>query len=622
MILHDLIYSTASDKRLVPTSQHLKKLLQALESRLSISGFTESALGWALIFSNQMSGSPEAKDRDKAENKLNYTMTPPNNVVCELTKGISQLARVGEQLQKIEIVTTSEHAAWLVAFINWCLGKPPAIILEGNRALAPETDNVIVRLAKRGTELRINTFDCIGNIKNLVATDKLSMVSFSGMVDVRTFGLATLNRHFGHPDEPKYHACLQALPHACKLIRRRIEVFGDIISDHWRYDEVPNPEGWRSPSTKLLKGEAFPPLRQMSQALHNYTSNSGEKAPLSLQELPDIEHLVHLPSVSLVRKTIKSTCPCFECQHTSDSSATFKCEYTQFIEQICECVAHVMAISLLHPSDPKGVQVCFGSEVPEKTIRNMFMTLQQLPVGMSLHLSEILGFVIPVLGHQPPQMATWIMSSWYGQTVLPCILSNETLQKEEILALECIPGAIIRGEEYFNNIMVSPVCEDGEFEKAHKNTEDDDHPLLEQRTLIKDAIVPKDLFKGFQLQWMVEIRDTAILTSLTMPQLHGMPIRNPRRIWDAALNSVFVDCSHDPATPFHPQSLKIWNLQPVDPRRRRRDHPDVGVVQSYQNEPVRYFTLTSGRPAIVRMQACLNCCIDRSELVSDVYVIV
>ena len=219
-------------------------------------------------------------------------------------------------------------------------------------------------------------------------------------------------------------------------------------------------------------------------------------------------------------------------------------------------------------------------------------------------------------------MATWIMSSWYGQTVLPRIFSNETLQKEEILALECIPGAIIRGEEYFNNVMVSPVCEDGEFEKAHKNTEDDDHPSLEQRTLIKDAIVPKDLFKGFQLQWMVEIRDTAILTSLTMPQPHGMPIRNPRRIWDAALNSVFVDCSHDPATPFHPQSLKIWNLQPVDPRRRRRDHPDVGVVQSYQNEPVRYFTLTSGRPAIVRMQACLNCCIDRSELVSDVYVIV
>ncbi|KAL6714543.1 hypothetical protein ACLMJK_007968 [Lecanora helva] len=621
VILHNLIYSTASDKRLVPTSQHLKKLLQALESRLSTSGFTESAIGWALIFSNELYGSPEAQSLEKAEDKLNYTMTPPNNVVCELTKGLSQLARVGEQLQKIEIVTTSEHAAWLVAFIKWCLGRPPVIILKGNRPLAPETDNnIIVRLAKRGTELRMNTFDCIGNIKNLVATDKLPRVPFSGMVDVRTFGLATLNRHFGHPDEPKYRACLQALPHACKSARRRMKVIGDSIRAHWRYNDVPDPEEWRSSSTQLFKGDAFPPLGQISRALHNYTGNSSEKAPLSLRELPDIEYLGHLPSVSLVRKKIKSTCPCHDCQMTNPSP-NYKCEYDRFIDQICECVAHVMAISLLHSNDPKGVQVFFGSEISKMTISNIVLTVKQHPIDINFHLSDILGFVIPMLGHQPPRVATWMMSSWHDQTIFPRIFSNETLQKEEILALECIPGAIIRGEEYFNNVMVSPICDDWKFE-ARTDIDDEDHPLSEQRTRIKDAIVPKNLFKEFQLQWMVEIRDTAILTSLTMPQLHGIPIRNPRRIWDAALDSVFVDCSHDPATPYHPQSLNTWDLQPVDPRRQKWDHPDVGIVQSYQNEPVRCFTLTSGHPAIVRMQACLNCCIECSELVPDRYVIV
>jgi hypothetical protein len=580
IILHELIYTTATDKKLVPTSQHLKQLMQAVEDRLAKSGFAESALGWALIFSNETETSGDVQSPQLLIGEKHCTMAPSAKTVVGLTKAMSSLARVGEEVQRIEIATTIDHAAWLVAFVKWSLGAPPAIVLCNGRTLAPETDlRVILRLVKntgKAQEVRVDIYDYTGKIMNFVR-DVPSLAEFKGLVSVGIYGETMLRRLFDYSRDPKYRACLQALPYACVLVRQNL-----VVRNEWSTAKISTADldQWVDPETRLTKGQVFPSVEKISHVLHNYLGGSREEAPPNLSEISSVETVEDLSLVSLVKSRMAQVCTCQSCQNTSTKTNTY-CKFQRFLSDVSLCVAHVLAISLLNAADPGGAQVYFGSKISGPFLQCVQSILSgKKPPECSV--SDVLEIAVQMVGHDLSDKHAWVMSSRYDQTVFPQILSTQTIQSEGILSLECIPGILMWDELRYNSVLVSRLYRQWDFDDEDPSTEiTAKEGSLYQQVKLEDgvAVYPKDSFPGLKVKWQVGLKENDVEVAVVIPKFATLPGRNPRYVLDSAAESLFVNCTHDRMARFTPHTGNIYTTQPLDPRPQSRDPNSIGIVQ-------------------------------------------
>jgi hypothetical protein len=622
IVLHELIYTTATDKKLVPTSQHLKQLIQAVEDRLATSGFAESALGWAIMLSNETETSEDVQSPQLLIGEKHCTMAPPAKAVVGLTKAMSRLARVGEEVQRIEIVTTVDHAAWLVAFVKWSLGAPPAIVLYNGRTLGPETDlRVILRLVKntgKAQEVRVDIYDYTGKIKDFVR-DVPSLAEFRGLVGVRIYGETMLRRLFRHPHDPKYRACLQALPYACVLVRQNL-----VIRNEWSTAKISTADlgQWVGPETRLTMGQVFPSVEKISHVLHDYVGSSREEAPPHLTEISSVGTIEGLSLVSLVKSRMDEVCTCRSCRNTSTKANTY-CKFKRFLSDVSRCAAHVLAISLLNPADPGGVQICFGSEISGPFLQCIQSILSgNKPPECSV--SDVLEIAVQMVGHDLSDKHAWVMSSRYDQTVFPQMLSTQTIQSEGILSLECIPGILMWDGLRYNTVLVSSLYRQWDFDDEDPNMEiTAQEGILYQQVKLEDgvAVYPKDSFSGLKLEWQVGLKETDVEVALLIPKFATLPGRNPRYVLDSAAESLFVNCTHDRMARFTPHTGNIYTTQPLDPRPQSRDPNSIGIVQCDKNEQIRFFTLATGRPGIIRLNSCLECCVKCCHLLASRFIV-
>ena len=624
VVLHKLIYTTAADKKLVPTSQHLKQLMQAVEDRLARSGFSESALGWARIFSKEMEISGDIQSGQLLIGEKSATMAPPTDAVVGLTQAMSRLARVGEEIQRIEIATTADHAAWFVAFVKWCLGAPPTIVFYNDRTLASESDSrVTLRLIKstgKSQEIRVDLHEYTGNIKNLVRTGP-SLAEFRGLVGVGDYGQAILRRPFGPPKDPRYRACVQALTYACVLVRQNL-----VVRREWSTTKISTADldQWVGPETTATKGQVFASVENISPVLHDYLGGSPDERPPRLAEIPSGVIIEDLPLVSLVKSRMFQDCPCRSCQNTTTKAIT-ACKFEKFLLDVSHCVADVLALSLLKPVDPGGVQVYFGFDTSGAFVQCINSILLGGKKPPECSVSDILKHAVEMLGHDLSNTYAWVMSSRYDQTVYPRLLSTQTLQSEGILTLECVPGILMWGDNRYATIQVDPNCEQWDFgdeDSDAESTTQEGTPYRQVKLEDGAALYPKDSFSGYKLEWRLKFTETNVHVALLLPKFPTLLGRNPRYILESAAESLFVNCSHDRAASFTPRnSSNIYITQPLDPRPQSRDQNSIGVVECDKNEQIRFYTLTAGQPGIIRLDSCIECCVKYCQLVSSRFVV-
>lgn len=625
--LHKLIYITATDKKLVPTSQHLKQLMQAVEDRLARSGFSKSALGWAVIFGNEMETSGDIQSLQLPIGQKTATMAPPTDAIVGLTQAMSRLARVGEEIQRIEIATTADHAAWFVAFVKWCLGAPPTIVFYNDRTLASESaSRVTLRLIKstgKPQEVRVDLHEYTGNIKNLVRTVQ-SHAEFRGLVGVGAYGQTMLRRRFGPPNDPKYRACVQALRYACVLVRQNLDVRRE-----WSTTTISTADldQWVGPETTVTKGQVFASVENIGLVLHDYLGGSPDEPPPRLTEISSGVIVEDLPLVSLVKSRMCQDCPCRSCQNTTTKAIT-DCTFKRFLFDVSHCVADVLALSLLKPVDPGGVQVYFGAETSGPFVQCVKSILSGETKPSKCSVSNILQHAVEMLGHDQSkpfnESYAWVMSSRYDQTVYPRLLSTQTVQSEGILTLECIPGILMWGDERYATVQVAPAYRQWDF-----GDEDSDAESATQESIpygqvkLEDGatLYPKDSFSGYELQWQLGFGETDVQVAVLLPKFPTLPGRNPRYVLESAAESLFVNCTHDRMASFTPRNSSIYITQPLDPRPHSRDPNSIGVVQCDKNEQIRFFTLATGRPGIIRLDSCLECCVKYCQLISSRFVV-
>jgi hypothetical protein len=131
-------------------------------------------------------------------------------------------------------------------------------------------------------------------------------------------------------------------------------------------------------------------------------------------------------------------------------------------------------------------------------------------------------------------------------------------------------------------------------------------------------LTPRDSFAGFELQWQLGVNENSLSVAVTIPKFPTIPSRNPMRVLDSAAESIFVSCSHGRMANFISTTASdIYITNPLDPRPTVSPSDSIGIVESDRNEHIRLFTLSSGRRAVVRLDACLDCSVKCCQMLDS-----
>lgn len=627
-VLYTRIDESAADKRLVPSTLQLKQLLLVLESRLAKAGFANNVLGWSQVFMDVIRRSGDVIHLDVEKHGV---VTPSVETISALVEGIAATSRVGEDAQRLEIHTTAAQAAWIVAFVKWCTGAPPLIVLHDGDILgqpgetAPSIMLRLLRNTGKSKLTRIETYDPVGKLKRLV-TSAEGLSSTKGLVSVGAYGEAVLRQRFGTNNDVKYRACVGALPHACALVREKLMIKKTTSSPQNIFHDFE----YLGSDTTATMGQAFPSVSKISQTLQDYLRTGDRPLPVlpeltALQVAPPIEDL---PLWAMLRLKMAKDCPCRTCQPMA-TRKTATCTYNTLIHDFSTTVSNILLLSLIRPLDPNGVQVYFGCAISGTFVSAVKLVLfgetargrsPSLPTSCTIW--DTLQPAVAMLGHEFGDSGAWVMSSCYGQTVFPSMFASTVLEPEGVLSLECMPGLIYKKRsdgkkdkesEPYTLAQVSPSVQFMDFsddesdDDANSREEGNSSRHSTAPAKLSGPVLPKNLYSD-AIQWNVQSGESNISISLTAPQLPGLPIRNPMFAVEAAAGSVFVYCSHDRMAPYSgAATLAPFEVTPWDPRWPGHLQ-SFGIVQCDRNEPMRLFSLTAGRPAVIRMDACLECC--------------
>jgi len=620
--LHSMIYDSASDKKLVPTTQHLKHLMEALNSKLAASGFADHALGWTLILEN-LRDHGDAEPQSMTPGQRTGTMQPPAQAVVKLVQAMARLARLGEEVKKIEVLTPLENGAWLAAFVKWCLGAPPDIIFNDAQTLTSEhPSQVILRLSpntKKIQSVRVILYDYAGNLMELVKTEA-SNSEFAGLVSTRIFGQTALRRFFGHENDPRHRACIQALPYACGMVRKKLQ-----IRREWSTSKISTASlaGWLDVGITATKGQVFPSEENIAQVLHEYLSCNDDEAPRLLEESQDGVIIEDLSLVNMVKSRLLQGCTCRSCQNKA-MKIDPNCKYQTFISSVSTCVAHILALSLVNSADQAGMKLRFPSFL-EGHGGPFIKSIQSTILGSTstCSVSDILQTVVSLLGHDIKHNPHgWVMSSYYGQTVYPQLFATQTLRSENILALECISGVLMLGDECYSNVMVERwIGQDDSSDESDTDLPANQVQNRQARLANGKRIHPENSFPSHKLRWRLLHKENNLEISLSVPQFPALPVENPRFALESMAESIFVNCTHEQMTDFTITTNNVYITQPLAPVPRSQDINSIGIVQCDENEQMRFFTLAKGHPGVIRQNACLECCMKCCQLVAARFIL-
>ena len=138
--LERMIRNTAGKNQILPTIPQLQGLINALEPKLMRAGFGNAVLGWETY----LMGSPLATDDLREHVRLDKAY-PSSDEIEALVDALRSIGRLGESKHDSCIVINSRSCyAWIIAFIKWCMGSPPVVLMQDDSVLLEQDNSRIV----------------------------------------------------------------------------------------------------------------------------------------------------------------------------------------------------------------------------------------------------------------------------------------------------------------------------------------------------------------------------------------------------------------------------------------------------------------------------------------------
>ena len=159
-----MLDNSASDKSLVPPEHHIEDILKLLEPQLQSLGFLDRCYGWHHWLRRQ---APFYDEED-----LGY---PSPRGMELIVSSLRKYARLGDERVNSVIFTCHSCAAWVISFVEWCLGISPTICSTTGFVIYSQPESGIavhLPLNRKSTEpIKAELFQSSGSLLESILFD-------------------------------------------------------------------------------------------------------------------------------------------------------------------------------------------------------------------------------------------------------------------------------------------------------------------------------------------------------------------------------------------------------------------------------------------------------------------
>lgn len=650
--LHRMLQATRSpslDDRAVPTNQQLAALVEALEPKLSRTGFTESVAGWQVYLVN-------LRDVDPAFTQLcrDDSAHPSVEMLHAIVSAFRHIDLIGETdnggepargqsdtVTHVEI-RTNQAIPWITAFTKWMLGLPPSIrLLDGTWVVRPEAAAKVELFVATtlGFEEEVRIVYRAKEPTTLWKgrTNGPDDYQWKGMLPVSEYGKL---RFLGLCGSDQESLILQeALSYSLRKIASQLWPTTAVAFSGAPSLDPPYHPARSDPNLAEFRSSMFPDAQKILQAFQDYTGTSTRMASR--------EGSVFLaPAVRAHEEQLARLCSCKSRSNITgeDADSTLPgdagkgwdarytphrtCPVNAFRKSVALVSAEILSLSLFDCSEP--VRLFWPGQIatslksfwhfPSAALR-IIESIEESTPGFC-RVQDIIHEALMLVGHDPSNLAVgcWIASAERGQTFYPALLDTGVLDKSGVLSLAGGPGRIISGRDAFDTV-------------ARQYREMDTPPLVSGT--MPPLVEPLCLFQDQKLDWEVTPRGRTLLPSFGPTGYHKF--FDPFRVLETVARSLFVCCDHPPSRPLErpcedarfSRGLRFSRggpayfsaVEKTGEGSMERVDDKIEVIAVSENEPLRLFTMSSDCPGVVRFGACLECCLDVCAAASLPYIV-
>lgn len=269
-----MIDISASDKRVVPPAHHVEAILDVLQPQLERIGFMEKCYQWDHWLRQHVSPYYDTNHQ-----------YPSAAGICQVVSALRNL-RVGDANIDTLSFTCYSCAAWMVAFIEWCIGEPPSLFSTSGLVILPQPESRISLLIDQSHQyagpIKIEMFHSSGSLYDTFricpSLDYGGIPrTFEGMVNLRVHAeqvLQVLNADSGLALRAMLQALVHAIPQVQNLLIPTAGIMNEMFGASLKTKDVRPPENGMDLFTSV-----FPDKRKtydiMRQYLGDYADSAG-----------------------------------------------------------------------------------------------------------------------------------------------------------------------------------------------------------------------------------------------------------------------------------------------------------------------------------------------------------
>lgn len=517
-------------------------------------------------------------------------------------------------------VQVKSCAPWVIAFTRWCLGVPPSVYLEDGTPIIEQPSAEVVIIIRAHTThaeddqmFEVTIHHNIGNPEKLIAVE--SHKPCTGMVTIEYYGQWILQEYNLNHEEAR-RALEQCLPYAAKEFLEQCRFTSNLAS---QANQEPIFQSGRQGDR--LEDFRTVPFRGDPSVADILSRMLDTKTIVELTRLESGHQVTDLPLVKLHLESLKKACPCHLCCIPLNFEMQARCLKDAFLYDAALFLSDALALSLFDCSENLLVRIENGRERRCDDFHGAVYNIFIPKAGDSMmhcycEIRFLLDWALMLVGHNvgiKMSSSHWAMSCFKGQAVYPTIFDTNHIKKRGYLALSWLPGILeFRGEKY------EVVKDYADVQQAPTRR---DHILSSE-----EVYRPLNSYPSYSLKWRVNARDGFLGLGVCLEGSSIEILRNPLQIINTLASSlVFERCLHNRDAELQSADLLCVYTSPLNPKNHYGDKTSVVAVDGADH--LRFYSLVAVDgadnlqfyykrgsitiivPMVVRIDACLECCL-------------
>ncbi|KAI9858849.1 MAG: hypothetical protein M1824_004014 [Vezdaea acicularis] len=612
--IQKMLENSASERHLVPPEFHIRRILEVLEPRLNRIGFLDRCYATDCWLKDVVD--------DYKGNK--YTI-PSATGVGSIVATLRPLFRLGDEQVDYVTITPNSCLAWLITFIEWCLGTRPSIYSSDGSPINLEPESkvriVLPLVPKPSQGIGIETFTISNTLYDAICIhhavdDYGEPLSWTGLVSIHTHAEQML-RLMDAEKGLGLRAVMNGLSYAITEVLDRITSAENFMSSH-------------PPKVYPSMARLFPDTESIQRTIDTYFGRYAKDFP-GLQKLSPGSRLSDVkiirqwaePSYNTGFAALKSKLDLYNTgKRSSDSTLESTIQVpdytldlhieTHVTRNIAKLMSNILVLSLVH-SDLEIVRLCLKPKFGPTDLDIVQKIFEALSSSdpVTCKVTEVFTFFLALLDHDEAKFSerntisiedNWLATSARGQVLFPRLLLDMSLEKTPIIQFICLPGVLSMKDRPKGEQFRSLISDDRGYESK------------DPAVIPSSQIGNLSRFSTLRHEWRFRIVPDSVPVHLSLKDYAGYSTRvGPGDILRGCPNVLFVlSCNHVQDMVIEEQVEDYVFVHPDDFLRGLVYRGKILIYAVRGNDPLRLMIIgvihgSSRNLVAFSRDACLKC---------------